>query len=321
MKIEELKQSDISHYETLSENHGTLFNSLSWLKMFGDKVNLYGLYAKDGRLIGGFHLYQQRKMGFKIYRNPPFTPTIGPIIKIEAKKPVSIMATWKRVLSLISDFMHSLPYSIISLRLSTNVVDTQPFFWSKFKVIPNYTYIINLTQPIETIWNNLSSNHRNHMKKAIKSGLVTKQIDDLRIVKDLVLKTFARQKKKFDSFYLDKILFEYTNNSNSFAFATFKNNKVSSCALFVYDNDKCYLIASGYDELYKHHGAGILTKWEGIKYAHNLNLKLFDFEGSMIKRIEMFNRGFGGELTPYYTINKARLPIELILKCFKRELF
>ena len=61
--------------------------------------------------------------------------------------------------------------------------------------------------------------------------------------------------------------------------------------------------------------------WEAIKFAKKLGIKYFDFEGSMVPQIERYFRGFGGKLTPYYRINKAKLPLEILLKFYRRELF
>jgi hypothetical protein len=41
----------------------------------------------------------------------------------------------------------------------------------------------------------------------------------------------------------------------------------------------------------------------------------------MLKGVEKFFRSFGPELVPYFTINKASLPLEILLKFKKRELF
>jgi len=59
--------------------------------MFNDEVQIYGIYDKGNNLIGGFHLYKQKKFGLTIYRNPPFIPNIGPFIQIKAKNPVVVM--------------------------------------------------------------------------------------------------------------------------------------------------------------------------------------------------------------------------------------
>ena len=89
----------------------------------------------------------------------------------------------------------------------------------------------------------------------------------------------------------------------------------------MYDKITTYYLLGGYDFENKHHGAGPLVIWESIKYSKEIGLKYFDFEGSMVPQIEKHFRGFGGKLTPYYRINKARLPLEILLKFLKRELF
>jgi hypothetical protein len=60
---------------------------------------------------------------------------------------------------------------------------------------------------------------------------------------------------------------------------------------------------------------------EAIRHARDLGLQTFDFEGSAIPPVEAYFRGFGGKLTPYFRVNKAWLPIEMVLKFFKRRLF
>ncbi|RKY53121.1 MAG: hypothetical protein DRP89_06640, partial [Candidatus Neomarinimicrobiota bacterium] len=122
MKIEELSKSDKNRYEEMAIKHGTVFNTLSWLKLFEDSVQIYGIYDKGNNLIGGFHLYKQKRFGLTIYRDPLFTPYVGPFLEIKAKNPVAIMDTWKKVLSLMADFIKTLPYSVISISLNKDIV-------------------------------------------------------------------------------------------------------------------------------------------------------------------------------------------------------
>jgi hypothetical protein len=53
-------------------------------------------------------------------------------------------------------------------------------------------------------------------------------------------------------------------------------------------------------------GANSFLILKTIEFASKVS-KGFDFEGSMIKSIERFYRGFGGELTPYYQIWKNNM--------------
>jgi len=321
MKIEKLSKSDKNRYEEMALKYGTIFNTLSWLKLFEDSVQIYGIYDKGNNLIGGFHLYKQKKFGLTIYRNPPFTPYVGPFLEIKAKNPVAVMDTWKRALSLMADFIETLPYSVISIFLNKDIVDTQPFIWRKFKVIPGYTYVLDLNRSIQDIRKGMSNERRKNINKGLKDGLTVKQINDFEVVKSLVVKTFSRQEKKINEYYLDKILFNFADNTNSFAYVTFRDANPIATSFCVYDKDTAYYLLGGYDYKNKHHGAGALAVWESIKHAKELGLKYFDFEGSMIPQIERYFRGFGGKLTPYYRINKARLPLEILLKFYKRELF
>ena len=56
-------------------------------------------------------------------------------------------------------------------------------------------------------------------------------------------------------------------------------------------------------------------------HCKKMGLKIFDFEGSMIPEVESYFRSFGPKMLPYYTINKAKMPFEIILKFIKREKF
>ncbi len=44
MKIEKLTEKNKENYEKIAIGEGDIFNRLSWLKMFNDKVQIYGVY-------------------------------------------------------------------------------------------------------------------------------------------------------------------------------------------------------------------------------------------------------------------------------------
>jgi len=324
MEIKEIKDlREKTEYDRVAKNYGNIFNAVAWLSLFEDKVKFFGIYEGNKSLIGGFSLYEEKKFGLKIYRNPPYTPCIGPFLRIEAKNPVEVMSKQKKCISFMADTIDRLPYSIVTASLNKDTIDTQPFIWRKFKVMPCYTYVLDLNKPIEEIWRNMSAEKRNDINKGVKDGLQIKQIQDYDIVKSLVLKTFLRQKKekKVNKYYLNKILFEFANDTNSFAYAIFKDGVPIATSFCVYDGNFAYYLLGGYDYKNKHHSAGTLSIWESIKHTQNLGLKYFDLEGSMVPQIERYFRGFNGKLTPYYRINKAKLPLEMLLKFIKREMF
>lgn len=286
-----------------------------------DNLLIYGIFDEGDSLIGLFYLYKERKSGFTIYRNPPFTPFIGPVVKVEVQSPIKIARKYRHILSLMAETLDKLQFSVISLSLERNISDTLPFIWKKFKVVPGYTYIIDLNKSTEELYRNMTSERRNDINKAIRDKLVARKVSNNDIIKSLVLNTFLRQKKNISEYYLDKILFEFADESNSFAFVTFKEDIPIAGVFCVYDRLTAYYLLGGYDSELKHHGAGALALWEAIKHSQEIGLRYFDFEGSVVPKIENYFRGFGGILTPYFRINKAWLPIEILLKLYKRELF
>jgi len=321
MTVKPIKNDDVELYQEYVKSYGTIFNSLDWLNVFGDRAQAYGIYNRNNELMGGFVLYRERKVGLSIYRTPPFTTSAGPFLKMNARNPASIADTWKHVLAVIANFLDDLPYSVVSFSMHSTVVDTQPFLWRKFKVSPRYTYVLDLTTSLEDMMKRMSGERRQNINKAARDRLVVKQTRQYDLIKSLAVKTFARQDTTVDPVYLDRILFEFASDSNSFAFVTLKDDSPIACILCVNDNQTAYYLLGGYDSECKHVGAGALAMWSAINHAKGMGLKWFDFEGSMIPEVERYFRGFGGALVPYYQINKARLPLEIVLKFFKRETF
>jgi hypothetical protein len=321
MQVKEITDAEKAKYNELAFRYGTIYNVVDWLGVFGDRVRLIGIYDEGNNLKGGFTLYEEKKFGFRILRNPPYTPNVGPFLEVEAKNHIAIMETWKKALDSMADFLDNSSASIISITLSKNIIDTQPFIWKKFKVVARYKYLLCLKSSIDDIWSGMSKVRRNEIKKAENDGLIVRKVHDLEIVRKLFIKTLSRQEKSVDDNYLENILFNFANDNNSFAFAVFKEEKPIASFFAVYDKIYGHGVVSGYDQEQKHRGAGPLAAWAAIKYAKDLGMQYFDFEGSMIPRFEKYLRDFGGDLVPYYGINKAKLPLEILLKFFKRELF
>ena len=321
MKIKKINENEYPKFDQLSQVYGNVFYKTEWIKLFNNKIQCYGIYSKGNELIGGFILYTEKKFGFSMYCNPPFTPTIGPFLKIDAQNSISVMSSMKDALSVMADFIEELPYSVVTFALNNKIVDMQPFIWKNFKVVPKYTYILDLTISIDNIWKNMSNIRKNDINKAKKDGLQARKTTDNKLIKDLVIKTLNRQEVKVNESYLDKIFFEFANEDNSFSFVTFNDNIPIAASFFIYDSKNVYYLLGGYDDNYRHRGAGAFSIWQAIELAKSMGLTYFDFEGSMIPEIEKYFRGFGGQITPFYTINKAKLPIEILLKFYRRNLF
>jgi lipid II:glycine glycyltransferase (peptidoglycan interpeptide bridge formation enzyme) len=319
--IKEIKSIHDPVYLDLVSRMGTVFNSPGWLALYGNKLQLFGVYCGDGELAGAFFLYQDRRAGFTFFKNPPYTPHIGWIFENRSQNHAKALSQYKKMMEVMADFMQGLPAGMISCAFPFSASDMQPFTWKKFKVVPNYTYRLPLALPVGELEERMAIEPRNRLRKTVKDGLSVEKITDYDVVKKMVLKTFDRKNKAIDKNLLEKILSCFADSSNSFAFAAMNNGQPVSATLTIHDKSTAYYLLGGYDPATKHSGAGILCMWQSILHSRESGLETFDFEGSMLPEVERFFRGFGADLVPYFTVNKAWLPLEFMLKLFKRERF
>jgi len=321
MRIRPLSISEAAGYEAMARQYGTLFNTAEWLALFGANMQALGIFDKGDNLVGGLSLYQERRWGFRIIRRAPFTPTCGPFFEVKAYNPVAVLEARRNVLECLVEYLETEAPALCMLPLDRGVTDLLPFFWRGWKCIPQYTYLIDLRLSLDQLVRNMSSERRKNLSKAKRDELCIRPTTDMKTVRDLVMATFARQRKFVDRTRLEAILFQYANSSNSFAFTAYREDDPIATCFVVHDAQTAYYLLGGYREDQRHHGAGASAMFAAIQHAQQIGLKRFDFEGSVIPAIERYFRGFGGQLIPYFTVNKAWLPVELALKFVKRSIF
>lgn len=290
--------------------------------MYGKELVTIGIYKDEHQMIGGFYYLKTKKLGFNFIKLPPYTPHCGLFFQSDSKNRSSANSFSKEIMQEVCDYFSSLKSALTILAFPVNVVDLQAFIWSKYKVIPNYTYQITLQQSLDEIRSNFDPKNRNAINKAIKEEVITTVNP---VSKPDILKFFTENLSATGAnIYegtLKKIMLEFADDSNSFCFSATKNNELLGMVFCIYDKRACYYLLGGINKKAGIQGINNLLVQKSIERAKELNCEVFDFEGSMLKGVEKFFRSFGPELLPYFTVNKASLPLELLLKFKKRELF
>ena len=321
METRQLNAPELGAYYALAAEQGKVFYTPAWAEVFGNRLQQYGVFDGKGHLLGGFHLMEERRLGFRFMRNPPFTPVIGPFVVARAQNPVSLLEGRRKVSEAMAAFLTGQQRAIVSVSLDHDVTDALAFHWAGFKTSPRYTYQIDLRRSVEEIMKEFSQTRRNDISKALRDGLAVERADDLRVVGALVRETFTRTQGRLDAVVLDAILDKFATPQNSYGFVTRREGRPIAANFVIHDRTTAYYILGGYDNGNGHHGAGALAIVEAMKAAKGLGLQTFDFEGSSIPAIEHFFRGFGGRLAHHFTVSRAWLPLEMALKFSKRNLF
>jgi lipid II:glycine glycyltransferase (peptidoglycan interpeptide bridge formation enzyme) len=314
--------SDIDLFSKHAETAVGVFGSKAWLSTYGNKLSLIGIYKDENQLIGGFYFMKTKKYGFTFLKLPPYTPHCGLFFISDSKNKSSANSFSKEVITEVCNYISSQKSALTVLAFPSNIIDLQPFIWSKYKVVPNYTYRISLLRSIEDIKANFDSKNRNVINKAIKEEV---QLELNRLEKKELLSFFMNSLSTTGAnIYeneLRNVFLKFSDTSNSFSVEARKNGELLGVVFCAYDKNNCYYLLGGVNKSSGIQGVNNLLVQRSIEQARELGCNTFDFEGSMLKGVEKFFRSFGPELVPYYTINKGKLPIELLLKFKKRELF
>lgn len=299
-----------------------VFSSKKWLSVYGNRLSLVGIYKDERQLIGGFYFLKTKKFGFTFLKLPPYTPHCSLFFVSESKNKSSINNFSKEIMTEVCNYINAQKGALTVLAFPTTILDMQPFIWDGYKVIPNYTYRINLHNSIEEIIASFDSKNRNVINKAIKDDL---SVSENELTKnqlfDFFLNSLSSTNANIYQEELKNIFHVFSDDSNSFSLSAKKNNELLGVVFCVYDKLNCYYLLGGLNRGSNSQGVNNLLVQKSIEKAKQLGCSVFDFEGSMLKGVEKFFRSFGPELVPYYTVNKAKLPLEMLLKFKKRELF
>lgn len=317
MKIE-LIHTTSPHYDKLQafvQKHNLLFNSASWLKNYNSAVvSQCVILNNNNDVIGCFMYYRFHKAWFKFIISAPYSPNIDLFYINPAESVVGKNSFNKDMSASLASYFEALNAGYININLPEKITDTQPFIWKGYTSKSRYSYLIDLAKPQDELWNNLSSEKRKSVNKAIKDNLEIKQSTDYNLVHELIIKSLERNEVAKNKDILKHILFSFASAENSFAFVAMHNNEAIGATFCVIDkasNKSIYLFGGSEN---KHHGAGVSCMWQSILKAKELGLGHFDFEGSMNPDIERYFREFGGELTHYFCVEKIKPVLNVLLK-------
>jgi hypothetical protein len=299
-----------------------VFAGKKWLSVYGDALTLIGIYKDEHQLIGGFYFLNTKKYGFTFLKLPPYTPHCGLFFMSDSKNHSSVNNFSKEVMNGVCDFITAQKSALTVLAFPSAIIDFQPFIWNKYKVVPNYTYRIDLQKTIEEIKSNFDSRNRNVINKAIKEEVL---VTENALGKEELFQFFMDSLNTTDATIYEKelknIFMTFSDEGNSFSVVAKKGDELLGVVFCVYDKNNCYYLLGGVNKKSGVQGVNNLLVLKSIEKAKALGCTTFDFEGSMLKGVEKFFRSFGPELVPYFTVNKASLPLEILLKFKKRELF
>jgi hypothetical protein len=173
--------------------------------------------------------------------------------------------------------------------------------------VPYGSYVVDLRQPEETLWNNVHSKHRNSIRRAKKSGVaICEGMEYLPIAHRLIRETLRRSKLSFLRLHVFERAMAALGEQVKVFVAT-HDGQVKGCAVTPFSSHSAYYLYGGSDAE-QFPGAMHLLQWEVMLRFRALGVARYDFvgvriqpeEGSKQDGLRMFKERFGGRLVKGY---------------------
>lgn len=264
------------------------------------------LFEDNGIVAAAMPYYlEERACGLYITK-APLTQVNGLYFKYpEGSSDITKAKFEEKVIGNALEFIETLGLAVYEQQFHWSFHNWLPFRWGGCTAEPRYTYVIEDTSSLDNMWTAMDKKCRKLIKKGQKHGTLDTSIgfDEFWLEHS---KVFAKQ--GLDVPFSKELFYRLycackERQCGQFMCERLDNGDVASLVFEVWDERSMYSLVGGsvpeYQNLETYHA----VRWEAMKMAHEKNL-MFDFEGSVIKRISRSVREYGGEPKIYFRIRK-----------------
>jgi hypothetical protein len=271
-----------------------------------ERWNEVSILDERGIVEARFVFSYQEKLGLRTIGMPPLVPVLGPWINpqvIESKSHDYIYELVSKIIAKLPRFDH------FDQSFHHSRSDWLAWYWAGFEQTSYYTHLLT-RETTASLFDSLRENTKRSLDKAQRKNSLTCQIGvPFPELFSVLENSYARQhlgnlsKMEMEPLTrLHQALIQ--NNRGTILGITNPKGQVLAATLLVWDSSFVYYLRGGVNSSSINTGAGTMAIWESIKFAHNMH-RVFDFEGSMVKSINHFFRGFRPIPTPYSRISHS----------------
>jgi hypothetical protein len=265
------------------------------------------LVESGGQIVAAMPYFKELRGSYKYITKAPLTQTNGIWFRPVSNIKYSTRLNYEEeIINQTADFIESLDLDVYEQQYHRSFKNWLPFFWRNYTAILRYTCVIEDTSDMQQVEANFSQTVRRNIKKAANIVEAT-DCGSPEMFYNLQKKTFERQNLKCP-FSCEMFVKLYDvcvkRNKGSLLMAVDKKGDVHSGIFWVWDGMAVYSLIVCSDPEHRSSQSYSLLTYKGIQMASGQN-KAYDFEGSVIQKIENFNRSFGAVQKPYLRIRKV----------------
>ncbi len=234
---------------------------------------------------------------------PRLTQTLGPWVAPSSRGPVRALSEQHELMKALIAQLPEVDY--FSQNLHYSMQNTLPFFWAGYQAKVSHTYVIEDLSDPDALWSGMHNRVRTAIKKA-RRLVEVEWSDDVETFLTLNDMVFARQgiKAPYDHDYvrrLDRVCAQ--RGQRHILLARDAQGRPHAGLYVVFDEAAAYYLMTGTDPEHKSSDALSLLTWEAITRSAETS-RTFDFEGSMMRRVEPFVRSFGAVQKSYFNVTR-----------------
>ncbi|MDR1585198.1 MAG: hypothetical protein LBS07_03350 [Prevotellaceae bacterium] len=271
---------------------------------------------ENGKILGVMPYHLLEKWGFKVIVQPQLTQYNGFWIDYPPDcKLYKRYSFEKKVMDNLIAQLDSLKIDFYSQNFHYSFTNWQPFYWKGFKQMTRYTYILKNIDDIDVVFNNFHPRYKQRIRKSVNEYSVDFNLSPNEFYQ--FHKNSLQEKKEKISYseqLFNSIYEEATERKQGKIIAVRdKKENLLSAMFFIWDTHSGYKLITARKIDEHSNNVSVFMDWETLKFLQD-KTQNYDFEGSIIEGVALFNQYLSAKQMPYFNIEKSYSKVFSLLK-------
>ena len=308
---------------------GTLFHKWDFLKIAekytGYRLYTFGIYD-DNDLFSVIPFFLSVRGGLRMMLSPPpmhkvNVPYLGFAMcpKFDELKSHDKILVMSQVVEGMHRGLKKISPNSICIGLTSTVTDIRPFEWDNYEIDQQYTYTLDLSRPLDEIWEGFDRDCRKNISECAKYPLSMRQMDDVDAFNEIMKNNLTKDGETFyhkqDPAYIKELLKAFPDNIKLYFF--YNGNEIVGVKLNV-GYKKHYMSWMGNVSVQKKLNVNEFFYWEMIKKAKADGYKRHENYGTINLRLNIFKSKFNPMLEPCFYVQRKDGIYRAVEYCYNK---
>jgi len=245
----------------------------------------------------------ETRFKFRQIEMPVLTQKLGLYIKYPTNQTYASKLIFEK--DIIKQLITKLPkHDSFTVNFDFRYTNWLPFYWHGFQQTTRYTYLIDFTTEIN-IMDLFNRNKIRNLKKGIENLSIKHNLYSREFI-EFYQSCLSKSNEKLDypvDLFCELCDKSIENKQGATIYAVDENEIIHGAIFYIWDNSSIIELVSAFDPDYKSIGSSTYLVYYLMSEASKQK-KIFDFEGSMIEKVEDSFRQFGAQQKQYFRISK-----------------